>query len=713
MQNHSDNRFSPHLAAVAGELLGAPNKHLSRTNEPRYGSNGSLSLDLGKGTWFDHEAQEGGGVLALIRRERGGSDADAVRWMEEKRLIEPETRAPQPERNQNPHQRQSRAVEAAVYPYYDEAGRLVCQTVRQHFQRQDGSWETDPLTGKVKKTFRQRRPHPEHPGEWIWNLKDTEVVPYRLADVQEAIAGRAIIFFVEGEKAAEALASLGIPATTNPMGAGKWWDGLERYFAGADVVILPDNDEAGERHRDLVASKLAPVARRVRYLNLPGLPPKGDVVEWLEAGGTVSALYDLVQAEAKEPDTTPRFRPQLMSILWEDMDRAGPESEWLIHETITAGEVSMIVGPSQGGKSFFAVDAGLAVARGTPFFGQRTERGGVLYIAAESGRGLKKRMRAYREWYSLPGNEALPFVLLPGSFNLYADDKDTDALIGDGVGWHDLFKERFGVPLRYIIVDTFAAATPGADENSSRDVTPVLARAVRIAKELNVAVSVVHHANAGGQKPRGHTSIFANVENVVMVEKADDRVDEDGRPMRYAKIIKQKDAEAGRTWPFVLRGVDIGTDTYGKTVTSCVCVPPKQDIDSRKPDDGGFEGSDLDRQFLACIRDALEDHGKVPPQDVRCPARVTRAVDLNWAKRLYKERYAGGLDGTEDQKQAILRQRWRRAHDRMVQHSIIGSQDPWVWFTGKPVKGMRIVGVDLAPEQTQITMNDDLDMIPF
>lgn len=713
MSQHTDDHFAMHLAAVAGELLGPPNRQLSTEKEPRYGRNGSLSLDIAKGTWFDHELKEGGGVLALVRRETGRSDADAVRWMEERGFLEGRDRV---ERQPNPHQKPSKMVEAAVYDYRDADGNLVCQTVRQQFKLADGSWERDPKTGKAKKTFKQRRPDPNREGQWIWNLKDIQVVPYRLADLIEAIDSRSLVFYVEGEKAADQLAALGIPATTNPMGAGKWFEGFEEYFADADVLILPDNDEPGAKHRDLVATKLLPVAKRVRYLDLPNLPPKGDVVEWLEAGGTVDQLYDLAQSNARTPERDDRWRPRLMSILWEDMDKVGAESEWLIYQVITAGQVSMIVGPSQHGKSFFAVEMGMCVARGVEFFGHPAERGGVLYIAAESGRGLKKRLRAYREWHGLPATDPLPFVLLPGKFNLYANDEDTDALIEDGVGWHSLFQERFGVPLRLVVVDTFAAATPGADENSVRDIGPVLARATRIAEDLGVAVSVVHHANAGGLKPRGHTSIFANVENVVMVEMNDKRTDEDGRPMRYAKVTKQKDAESGKTWPFVLRSVDIGMDSRGKAVTSCVCVPPKEDIDRLKPDAAGFVGTDLDRQFLRCVLDSITEHGQVPPQDVRCPPRITRAVHLKHAKRLYWDQYAGGLDGTDEQKQETLRKRWRRAHDRMVQYGVIGSQDPWLWFTGKPVMGMSMGGAWTSPitdaEFTRMS-EADLDQLEF
>jgi hypothetical protein len=62
----SDEDFAKHMERVALALLGEPNRRLSKAKELRFGTNGSLSVDLEKGRWFSHEAQQGGGVLALI-----------------------------------------------------------------------------------------------------------------------------------------------------------------------------------------------------------------------------------------------------------------------------------------------------------------------------------------------------------------------------------------------------------------------------------------------------------------------------------------------------------------------------------------------------------------------------------------------------------------------------------------------------------------------
>ena len=66
--------------------------------------------------------------------------------------------------------------------------------------------------------------------------------------------------------------------------------------------LIPDNDDAGHKHVQEIGAALTGVAKRIRVLVLPGLPPKGDVADWLAAGGTREALDKLVE---QAPDWQP------------------------------------------------------------------------------------------------------------------------------------------------------------------------------------------------------------------------------------------------------------------------------------------------------------------------------------------------------------------------------------------------------------------------
>jgi putative DNA primase/helicase len=162
----------------------------------------------------------------------------------------------------------------AVYDYRDESGELVFQAVRYE-----------------PKSFRYRRP--DGGGGYEWNLAGVRLVPYRLPELLAADRDFPV-FIVEGEKDADALRAIGVTATCNPMGALKWMDEYSEHLRGYDCVILPDNDDTGRRHAQMVVKSLFGKAELVSILELPGLPEKGDVYDWLAAGGTREDLFALL-----------------------------------------------------------------------------------------------------------------------------------------------------------------------------------------------------------------------------------------------------------------------------------------------------------------------------------------------------------------------------------------------------------------------------------
>ncbi|WP_419193381.1 phage/plasmid primase, P4 family [Kolteria novifilia] len=174
---------------------------------------------------------------------------------------------------------------AATYNYVDESGKLLFQAVRMK-----------------PKDFRQRVP--DGSGGWRWKLNGARRVLYRLPELLAA-APSEIVFVVEGEKDANRLTSLGLVSTCNAGGAGKWRREYAESLEGRHVVIIPDNDDPGRDHAGKVAASLSGVAATVKALELPDLPPKGDVSDWLDAGHSVNELRALV-ADADEWEPSER-----------------------------------------------------------------------------------------------------------------------------------------------------------------------------------------------------------------------------------------------------------------------------------------------------------------------------------------------------------------------------------------------------------------------
>ena len=163
----------------------------------------------------------------------------------------------------------------ATYDYRDERGKLRFQVCRME-----------------PKEFRQRKPGGN--GGWTWTTKGIRKVLYGLPELLAADPLQPV-FVVEGEKDVDRLRSTGLVATCNPGGAGKWKPAYGEALRGRHVVVIADNDDAGRKHAADVARGLRGIAASVRVVDLPNVPPKGDVSDWLGTDGTAGDLLTLVE----------------------------------------------------------------------------------------------------------------------------------------------------------------------------------------------------------------------------------------------------------------------------------------------------------------------------------------------------------------------------------------------------------------------------------
>lgn len=125
---------------------------------------------------------------------------------------------------------------------------------------------------------------------------EAERVPYNLHDL--ATLPEKTIFWVEGERDANQLMQLGFLATTSPGGTNAYRSELARYFEDRDVILVPDNDKPGRKYMRAVGKSLEDVASSVKWLELPGLPEKGDVSDFFDAGGTTEQFLEYAENAA-------------------------------------------------------------------------------------------------------------------------------------------------------------------------------------------------------------------------------------------------------------------------------------------------------------------------------------------------------------------------------------------------------------------------------
>lgn len=191
-----------------------------------------------------------------------------------------------------------------VYSYTDENGVEIFQVVRF----------------KPKAFFQRRKPREGDPqekirGGWVWNLENTRRVLYRLPKlIQNRKSEKPkAVFVVEGEKDVETAESLGLIATTNPAGAGKWREEYSQTLKGCFVVIVADNDDSGRQHTKLVVESLKKHECDVRVICFDELGEKCDLTDWINEGGTVEELRKRVKHATdslEEPEPPAKEKPK-------------------------------------------------------------------------------------------------------------------------------------------------------------------------------------------------------------------------------------------------------------------------------------------------------------------------------------------------------------------------------------------------------------------
>ena len=236
------NKYAEHIAIVARDLWGEPNKKLSHGHELRFGTHGSKSVDIEKGVWQDHESGESGGFTDLCTLAYPEANGHLADFLESKFHIQKDPAFASHKENGD---------KVTVYDYIGDHGVLEYQVIRTDFK--DGS-----------KTFRQRRPDGQ--GGWVNNLKDVRKIPYNLPEI--LYRKDRWIWVVEGEKCVEKLREIGIVATTNNGGSGNWTEEHSQWLKDRKVIIVPDNDEAGAKHAAKVVNHLMDVAAEIRLLDL-------------------------------------------------------------------------------------------------------------------------------------------------------------------------------------------------------------------------------------------------------------------------------------------------------------------------------------------------------------------------------------------------------------------------------------------------------------
>jgi hypothetical protein len=327
-----------------------------------------------------------------------------------------------------------------------------------------------------------------------------------------------------------------------------------------------------------------------------------------------------------------------------------PPLEWAIKHILPRHGIAAIYGPSQSGKSFLAIDAGIAIAEGQRWFSRRVTHSPVVYVALEGEGGYRNRVKAWQEINHRDVPDNFRF-LIKQTFHLDSTE-DVEALAS--------VIDKGSV----IIIDTLNRAAPTADENSSEDMGKILEGAKRLQMLAKGLVVIVHHTGKDASRgARGHSSFFAALDAAIEVKK-------DGQTsQRSWALAKAKDSEDGATYHFDLLPVTLGQDDDLEPISSCVVRWNPNATTIRKPPRG-----ECQRELLRLAQQALQmttERGKGGSSPQTPCVRATVLIEAV-AATLIDEKPGRARRLTSDRLDSLIKAR------HLCQGNDLG--EVWVWI---------------------------------
>jgi RecA-family ATPase len=349
-------------------------------------------------------------------------------------------------------------------------------------------------------------------------------------------------------------------------------------------------------------------------------------------------------------------KPRIEIVHFDDMV-AHLEDRCVVGDLLGAGEMSLVVGASGAGKSFFVIDQSLHIAGGREWFGRRTQQTGVLYIASEAGKGIINRIAAYRSHYPEIPN-GLNFAAVVSPVDLHDPKADLAPLISS---INDL-----GYRPGMIIVDTLSRAMGGGDENSPDGMGSFIMNMDSLRHYTEAHVQLVHDFGKNtGKGARGHTSLHAAVDTELEVTR------NEGSKISTARVTKQRELPTEGSFSFSLTPIILGYSQFGEPVTSCVLEPVEQD--AAEIQHARKKLNAAEKIALNQLSEVLATAGEVPPASNHIPKNTRCVMEKVWQEYCYR----GGISDGEEHAQ---RTAFRRAARSLAAEGRIGIWEPWVWL---------------------------------
>jgi KaiC/GvpD/RAD55 family RecA-like ATPase len=235
---------------------------------------------------------------------------------------------------------------------------------------------------------------------------------------------------------------------------------------------------------------------------------------------------------------------------------------WLVDNIVPLRGLTVLGGASGSGKTFVAIDVAVAVASGQPFLGHKTEPSGVIYVSTEDDlENLKRRFVPHADRLN-PIRHEVPLRASSSYMNLAADYRAAMRVVEDQI---NILRRTRGIAPGLIVLDTIQGMSHGLDENSPSGMGLILRFLREIEDRHGCAVMALHHTPQGAERLRGHGSLHAAAQAVLVV-----RQEGQGGSL---SAVKLKSGPGNLKLGFRRRVVSLGNDAWGDEVTTCVIEP--------------------------------------------------------------------------------------------------------------------------------------------
>ena len=386
------------------------------------------------------------------------------------------------------------------------------------------------------------------------------------------------------------------------------------------------------------------------------------------SAGILQPISDLADRLDKDRGQGAPLAARQSVLHWHDTNNVLVMPKWLIKKMLPETGVAIIAGQWSSGKTFVAIHLAECVATGKSFAGRKVKRqGGTLFIAAEAAGDIPVRLRGITT-VPLTGEhnrlafawvEEVPRISHPAALERLIEIAQ-EAAIG--------MKEKFGLPLAMIVIDTMAAAAGFADENDAAQAQAVMNVLQALARATGaLVIAVDHFGKTVDSGTRGSSAKEASADAVLSLIASQTK--EGVVEYRTLAIRKLRGGSTGDQIGFSLKQVGFGEDEDGDEITTCVVEFIAGAAPARAKPNVWKGAVDLKRALLVALTEVGQEIWPFHNQGPK-----VRAVPLNAVRAEFIKLYAP-KGGDEENKQDAKRQAWKRQLGRACDDGLVGTRE--------------------------------------